>query len=1267
MQMNNKSLIEVLFEFKEVGAEVIDSNRKKLAEMASVMAEASRQASTLAKTHSQIDSALEGSTDVIVKKTKAEKEAERESKRIAQEEAKRKKEQLVIDRAAAAEQKKIDKQLLDDKRAQAAEQKKIATEAKALAKQKNDEEKAAAAEQKKRIKENNDALKAQAAQDKKNAAQARADAKTKADADKAALKAKKDIIAQQKVAEKARTADEKAAARERIAALKLQEQAAKESAAKIIAAEKEIARQKIITSQQNMAAARLADMQDRINLVNSLKAKRAKEQADKEAMLAANRAARAAERQAEQEVKAKAKIIAAQQKATAAAQKAAAASANANSKSSNGGGGGGSGGAGALADADKAIGKLNLVKAAIGGAVAASIGAIVIFTRNAADEFYKMKLAAENAGFDVTVLQEYKSVLDSVGVSTDSFAQKLRQLNEKFVEGFTEASGDGMEVIKTLNLELKEFAEASPEKKFEMIAEATKDLSKSQRLQLFDKLGLDELALVANRLDLVKKRSAELQKSGLLVTDEEAGRIKDVEIAAGQFADELKAFSTIIYSQLVPAFKDIFGDMFEGFDLSRDGANDFATALIGILKWFGKVVAGGKLMFDTIINKFKIWGAYSDQVVEGILYLYRTMKISVKGIIDTIKRINIGEAIADLSKKTFAGIIDVVFSGLDTMVSGIERLANSISGVVPDAVLKQITESRSAISQFRNNLYTYEQSEESKRNEEIIKEEKKKTDAELALEKAKWKDKQAEAKDGLTAIREEQIADQEKYIKSIDKINAVDPRANATTMGDLNRQIEERGKKSDKALIKMETDEERRTKRIEELMKQADVIKAKVDLGLIDPKTNAIYDIADAFKLYDEAIGEAAGNAKLLNKELELRIARRDDEISFFDTEYSKKADNVKKSLENLKTLDNLTGEGVFNNSTEIIAKYDELIRLAKVYKKDEADISALIKEKKDYIQQNVDAQKKYAQSIADLETQLLGEQEKNNEVRARERAKALADIEQEFKNASPEQRRKALDLTESLFNIKNAKARIGELDDEIDKLIERRASKTDVFDRTKMLELEGQINEKIKEREGLEESIGKKRDKGNDDFKLTLDQISDILDNTYTNFSTLISSAVSGVSTLKEATKTFFQDTLKYLASLFQKLLVMKAAKMIGSYFGFSDFSGQGGAGNYYHEGGTVYNGSGDGSFGAMGKMSAKEVDARLNKGEAVLTKKQQENLGNSMSGGVSGGAPIIANIHNNIDANSLATSIGGTRGFADAFKNELTRNSSTYRQILN
>ena len=1263
MQMNNKSLIEVLFEFKEVGAEVIDSNRKKLAEMASVMAEASRQASTLAKTHSQIDSALEGNTDVIVKKTKAEKEAERESKRIAQEEAKRKKEQLIIDRAAAAEQKKIDKQLLDDKRAQAAEQKKIATEAKALAKQKNNEEKAAAVEQKKRLKETNDALKAQAAEDKKNAAQSRANTKAKADADKAALKAKKDIIAQEKAAEKLKTAEAKAAARDRIAALKVEEQAAKASAAAIIAADKAIARQKIITSQQNLAAARLADMQDRINLVNSLKAKRAKEQADKEAMLAANRAARAAERQAEQEVKAKAKIIAAQQKATQAAQKAAAA--NANSKSSNGGGGGGN--AGALGDADKAIGKLNLVKAAIGGAVAAAIGAIVVFTRNAADEFYKMKLAAENAGFDVTVLQEYKSVLDSVGVSTDSFAQKIRQLNEKFVEGFTEASGDGMEVIKTLNLELKEFAEASPEKKFEMIAEATKDLSKSQRLQIFDKLSLDELALVANRLDLVKKRSAELQKSGLLVTDEEAGRIKDVEIAAGDFADELKAFSTIIYSQLVPAFQDIFGDMFEGFDLSRDGANDFATALIGILKWFGKVVAGGKLMFDTIINKFKVWGAYSSQVVEGITYLYKTMKISLNGIINTIKRINVGEAIADLSKKTFAGIIDVVFSGLDTMVSGIERIANSISGVVPDAVLNQIKESRKAISNYRTNLYTYEQSEESKRNEAIAKEEKKKTDAELALEKEKWEDKKKAAREGLDAIRQEQITDQQKYIKSIDKINAVDPRANATTMGDLKKQIEERGKKSDKDLITMETDEERRTKRIEELMKQSDAIKAKVDLGLVDPKTNAIYDIADAFKLYDDAITEASGNAKLLNKELELRIARRDDEIAFFDKEYSKKADNVKKSLDNLKTLDALTGEGVFNNSTEIIAKYDQLIALAKTYKKDEADISALIKEKKDYIQQNIDAQKKYAQSISDLETQLLGEQEKNNEVRARERAKALADIEQEFKNASPEQRQKALDLTESLFNIKNAKARISELDDEIDRLIERRASKTDVFDRTKMLELEGQINEKIKEREGLEESIGKKRDKGNDDFKLTLDQISEILDNTYTNFSTLISSAVSGVSSLKEATKTFFQDTLKYLASLFQKLLVMKAAKMIGSYFGFSDFSGQGGSGNYYHEGGTVYNGSGDGSFGSFGKMSAKEVDARLNKGEAVLTKKQQDNLGNSIAGGGSGGSPIIANIHNNIDANSLATSIGGTRGFSEAFKNELTRNSSTYRQILN
>src|SRR5690606_11699783 len=170
------------------------------------------------------------------------------------------------------------------------------------------------------------------------------------------------------------------------------------------------------------------------------------------------------------------------------------------------------------------------------------------------------------------------------------------------MEAFRAGTGEAVDILKTLGVEAEEFSKLNPEEQFVKLYEVTKDLNEQQKLEFFNKLGLDNLNLVFNRMDQIEKKKEEIQKTGLVITDEESGRLKDFENSWNGFTNNLKTFSTIIYSSLIPATQDAFDGIFGGFELSRDGASMFSMFLIEIVQFFAKIGNVGRLAFDMLTN-----------------------------------------------------------------------------------------------------------------------------------------------------------------------------------------------------------------------------------------------------------------------------------------------------------------------------------------------------------------------------------------------------------------------------------------------------------------------------------------------------------------------------------------------------------------------------------------------------------------------------------------------------------------------------------------
>src|SRR5690606_4010643 len=243
-----------------------------------------------------------------------------------------------------------------------------------------------------------------------------------------------------------------------------------------------------------------------------------------------------------------------------------------------------------------------------------------------------------------------------------------------------------------------------------------------------------------------------------------------------------------------------------------------------------------------------------------------------------------------------------------------------------------------------------------------------------------------------------------------------------------------------KAIKKTLKEEEETNNEIDKLLEEVEIIKNKMALGILkNTETNTSYTIQDILDKYQEAIDLASKDNKNIGKELSIRLKKRDEEIAFVDEQNQKSIKIIKDRIDNLKIINEIGSENFNENKDLIIASYNEMIALAEKQGKTELEINQIISERNQYQDTFVQQQKEINGKLIELKNSLLEAQGKKDIIIQRRREEELNAVNELLKNATDEQKANAISMTNALFDIEEAKARLEILNTEIDNLIDKR------------------------------------------------------------------------------------------------------------------------------------------------------------------------------------------------------------------------------------
>jgi len=243
-----------------------------------------------------------------------------------------------------------------------------------------------------------------------------------------------------------------------------------------------------------------------------------------------------------------------------------------------------------LSKAKKALlGFGNLAKKAFKGlavgagvASAAFVGVAAIVNKTA-DSIDLLAKTSDKLGITVASLQklEYQAAL--TGVSTDKLSQTLQRMTR----GVSEAAagfGTAKNALAELNLDAAELNKLSPDKSFNLIAEAFKKVSnQSDKVRLAMQIfGREGVSLVNTMNANLKQTGKEFDSLGLSITQAQAKQVEAFNDAKTKLGAIMGGFAQQLTVKLAPAFKFLIDKVSE-FVISMGGMGQVAGKVANIV------------------------------------------------------------------------------------------------------------------------------------------------------------------------------------------------------------------------------------------------------------------------------------------------------------------------------------------------------------------------------------------------------------------------------------------------------------------------------------------------------------------------------------------------------------------------------------------------------------------------------------------------------------------------------------------------------------
>lgn len=410
--------------------------------------------------------------------------------------------------------------------------------------------------------------------------------------------------------------------------------------------------------------------------------------------------------------------------------------------------------------------RLNSFVSGAAGRIAAlaGVGGFGMLSKSAIDLGSRMSDLAEQTNTTVAEFMTLRAVSRDAGVSQDTLARALRNVNNRVVEA-TRGNKSYQEALTELGLDAEELAKIPVAERFELIAKAVNTAEDRTRAMAIASRILGERA--GPELNEVLKRTSDEGLQQLIDKAREAGEILESDTAnrLDKAADAIERFkdrATIRVGEIIAGEADFAAAKILGFQLLK-AANKFAEFFIKIPIRFGVLLKS-------------VFGEAGSQLADRFEIIGQSLKVALLTAVDAVlQRI---PGVSQEMKDAFGGAV----TGNTSLLEAMTRKANEDPGFIP-GVKQRYGDDMELINRFLddNPLFGGAREEIDKTIEALngqIEAERAANEAERELEKKKEETAKLEAKNAeeeAKILEEEKKADEaEEEAKSLEEEKKAD-------------------------------------------------------------------------------------------------------------------------------------------------------------------------------------------------------------------------------------------------------------------------------------------------------------------------------------------------------------------------------------------------------------------------------------------------------------------------------------------------------------
>ncbi len=251
---------------------------------------------------------------------------------------------------------------------------------------------------------------------------------------------------------------------------------------------------------------------------------------------------------------------------------------------------------------DAVHGKLGLISGLASG------GALGLLGADAASGAKEVLSYANALAMSTEVITGWQYAANDVGIQADGMANIFKDLNEKVGEAFVSGTGEAAEALDLLSLSAADLVKVPADQKLLKIGEAIQGLDADSKTFILEQFASDA-SLLAPLLDdnaaKLRELRAEAERTGALLTEDEAQRIKEVN-------DQLR---------LVQGSMDSLGQMI----VTTFGA-DMVAGAEAVSGAISLVAENGELVSDVLSVGVGAWVAYKVAASDSVKSVTSAMR-----------------------------------------------------------------------------------------------------------------------------------------------------------------------------------------------------------------------------------------------------------------------------------------------------------------------------------------------------------------------------------------------------------------------------------------------------------------------------------------------------------------------------------------------------------------------------------------------------------------------------------------------------------------